>query len=197
MGSAQILVEGAAVGGSHAGDVVESLGAALDFEAVHARVADEVEEGRGTQIVGVQDVAAVLVLADLIELARAGLLAEVVFPAAGLRAVAPVGIPARHVIGEQAPSRHAHAHGSVDKGFDFQLRRGLVAEGSNVLQGHLPGQHHPLRTHIVGGAGSSPVGDARLGGHVDLNVRGKVLARVQHTQVSHNKGIHARSGGGF
>ena len=42
----QILVEGAAVGRRHAGDVVESLGAALDFEAVHARVADEVEEGR-------------------------------------------------------------------------------------------------------------------------------------------------------
>ncbi len=64
----QILVEGAAVGRRHAGDVVERLGAALDLEAVHARVADEVEKGRGTHIVGVEDVAAVLVLADLIEL---------------------------------------------------------------------------------------------------------------------------------
>ena len=42
----QILVEGAAVGRRHAGDVVERLGAALDLQAVHARVADEVEEGR-------------------------------------------------------------------------------------------------------------------------------------------------------
>ena len=85
----------------------------------------------------------------------------------------------------------------MDKGLNFQFRRGLVPQGSNVLQGHLPGQHHPLGTHVVGSAGSSPVGDARLGGHVDINVRGKVLAGVQHTQVSHNKGIHARLRGGL
>ena len=41
-GVGQILVEGAAVGGSHAGDVVEGLGAAFDLQAVHARLADEV-----------------------------------------------------------------------------------------------------------------------------------------------------------
>ena len=37
----QILVEGAAVGGGHAGDVVEGLGAAFDLQAVHARLANE------------------------------------------------------------------------------------------------------------------------------------------------------------
>ena len=132
-GVGQILVEGAAVGGSHAGDVVEGLGAAFDLQAVHARLADEVEEGGGAQVVGVQDVAAVLVLADLVELTRAGLLAEIILPAAGLGALAPVGVAARHVVGEQAAARHAHAHGTVDEGLDLQLRRGLVPEGGDVL----------------------------------------------------------------
>ena len=190
----QILVEGAAVGRRHAGDVVESLGAALDFEAVHARVADEVEEGRGTHIVGVEDVAAVLVLADLIELARAGLLAEIVLPAAGLGALAAVCVAACHVVGEQAAARDAHAHGAVNESLDFQLRRGLVAEGSDVLQGHLPGQHHPLRAHVVGGAGSGPVGNAGLGGHMDVDVGRERLAGVQHAEVGHDEGVHTGSG---
>ena len=190
----QILIQCAAVGSRHAGNVVERLGAALDLQAVYARLADEVQERCRAHVVGVQDIAPVLVLADLIQLAGAGLLAQVVFPAAGLGALAPVGVAARQIVGQQAPARHAHAHGTVDKGLDLQFRRGLIPDGGNVLQGQLTGQHHPFSAQVVGRTGSGPVGDAGLGGHVDINIRRELLAGFQHTQVCHDEGIHARCG---
>ena len=190
----EVGVQCLAVSGGDAGDVVEGLGAALDLQAVHARLADEVNEGRGAHIVCVEDVAAILVLADLIELAGTVLLAEEVLPAAGLGALAAVGVAAGHVGGQQAPARDAHAHGTVHEGFDLQFRRGLVADGGNVLQGHLAGQHHALCAQIVGGAGGGPVGDTGLGGHVHVDVRRKGLAGLQHAQVCHDEGIHTGFG---
>ena len=83
----------------------------------------------------------------------------------------------------------------MHKGFDLQLRRGLIAQDGDILQGHLSGQHHPLCAHFVGGAGSCPVGNAGLGGKMHVNVRGKGLAGVQHTKVCHDKGIHTGFGG--
>ena len=186
----QILIQSLAVGGGDAGDIVERLGAALDLQAVHTCLADEVDEGSGAQIVCIEDIAAVLIFADLIQLARAGLLAQIILPAAGLGALAPVCIPACHVIGEQAPARNAHAHGSVDKRLDLQLRRGLIAQGGDILQAHLTGQHHTLCTHVVSGTRSGPVGDAGLGGHVDIDLRGELLTGFQHAQIGHDKGIH-------
>ena len=84
----QILIQSLAVGGGDAGDIVERLGAALNLQAVHTCLADEVDEGSGAQIVCIEDIAAVLIFADLIQLARAGLLAQVILPAAGLGALA-------------------------------------------------------------------------------------------------------------
>ena len=49
---------------------LNKVGAALDLQAVHTGLADQVDEGRGAQVVGVEDVAAVLVLADLVQLAN-------------------------------------------------------------------------------------------------------------------------------
>ena len=129
----QIGVQCLAVGGGDAGHIVEGLGAAFDLQAVHARLADQVNEGRGAQIVGVKDVAAVLVFADLVQLAGAGLLAQVVLPAAGLGALATVGVTSGHVVRQQAPAGHAHAHRTVHKGLDLQLRRGLIAQDGNIL----------------------------------------------------------------
>ena len=83
----------------------------------------------------------------------------------------------------------------MHKGFDLQFRRGLVADGGNVLQGHLAGQHHALCAQIVGGAGGGPVGDTGLGGHVHVDVRRKGLAGLQHAQVCHDEGIHTGLGG--
>ena len=123
----QISVQRLAVGGGNAGHIVEGLGTAFDLQAVHARLADQVNEGRGAQIVGVKDVAAILVFADLVQLAGAGLLAQVVLPAAGLGALATVGVTSGHVVGQQTPAGHAHAHSTMYKSFNFKLRRGLIA----------------------------------------------------------------------
>ena len=190
----QISVQRPAVGGGNACHIVEGLGTALDLQAVHTGLADQIKERRGAHIIGVEDVAAVLVLADLVQLARTGLLAEIVFPAAGLGTLAAVRVAARHVVGKQASARNAHAHSTVHKGFDLQLRRCFIAQDRNILQGHLTGQHHALCAHVVGGAGRSPVGDACLGGHVHIDVRCKGLAGIQHTKVCHDKGIHTGLG---
>ena len=82
----------------------------------------------------------------------------------------------------------------MDEGLDLQFRRGLIPDGGNVLQGQLTGQHHPLGAQVVGRTGSGPVGDAGLGGHVDINLRRELLAGFQHTQICHDEGIHARCG---
>ena len=193
-GAGQVLVQGPAVGRRHAGHVVEGLGPALDLEAVHPRLADQVQEGGGAQVVGVQDVAAALPLPDLEQLAGAGLLAEVVFPAAGLGALAPVGVPAGQVVGQQAPARHAHAHGPVDKGLQLQLGRGLVPDHGDVGQAQLPGQHHPLGPHLPAGGGGGVARDAGLGGHMHVHIGGPGLAGVQHPQVGHDEGVHPGGG---
>ena len=83
----------------------------------------------------------------------------------------------------------------MHKGLDLQFRRGLVAQDGDILQGHLAGQHHALGTQVIGGAGGGPVGDAGLGGHMHVDVRGNGLAGIQHAQVGHDKGIHTGLGG--
>ena len=82
----------------------------------------------------------------------------------------------------------------MHKSLNFKLRRSLIAQDGDILQGHLPGQHHPLCAHFVGGAGSCPVGDAGLGRKMHVNVRGKGLTGIQHTKVCHDKGIHTGFG---
>ena len=78
----QIGVQCLAVGSGNAGHIVKGLGTAFDLQAVHARLADQVDKGRGAQIVGVKDVAAVLVFADLVQLTGAGLKATTAAAAA-------------------------------------------------------------------------------------------------------------------
>ena len=194
IGVGQVLVQGLAVGRRDAGHIVKSLGPALDLETVHAGFAQQVEERSGAQVVGVEDVAAALPFPDLIQLAGTGLLGEVVFPTAGLGALAAVGVPARQVVGQQAPARHAHAHGPMDKGFQLQFRRSFVPDDGDLGEAEFPGQHHPFGPHLAAGCSSRVVGDAGLGGHMHIDVGGIGLAGVQHPQVRHNKGVHSGLG---
>ena len=183
------------VGTGHAGHIVHRFGAALDLQAVGSGLADQVNKGRHTQIVGVQDVAAALILPDLHKLAGAGLLHQMVFPAAGLGALAPVGIPFGQILAEQAPAGHAHAHGPVHKHLQFQFPRGFGPDGGDVLQGQFPGQHHPLGPQLKGGGGGGVVGNAHLGGEMDFHIRGQLLHHPQHAQIGHDKAVHARRPG--
>ena len=76
----------------------------------------------------------------------------------------------------------------MDKGFDLQLRWGLLANFPNVLQGHFSRQNDPAGTQVVPGVGGLVVADAGLGGDVLLHVGGVLLGQPEGTQVGHDDG---------
>ena len=99
--------------------------------------------------------------------------------AAGLSAGAAAGIPARHIIAQQAPPGIADAHGPVNKGLDLQLCRGVLPDGPEFLPDSTPGLKSPGRAQIMPGVGSYIVGNAGPGGNVALAVGGIFPASVK------------------
>ena len=59
---------------------------------------------------------------------------HVVVPAAGLCTGTAVGIPSGEIGGQQTASRKGHAHGTVDKHFQFHFRRNLCPNTGDLLQ---------------------------------------------------------------
>ena len=92
------LVEHMAVGPRDDGGVVFALRAALNLDAVDARVHDVVQMTDHAHIAGVHDVRSLLVLKDGEVFARPFLLHQGVLIAAGLGAGAAVAVAPRHVV---------------------------------------------------------------------------------------------------
>ena len=92
------LVEHMAVGSRDDGGVVFALRAALDLDAVDARVHDVVQMTDHAHIAGVHDVRSLLILKDGEVFARPLLLHQGVLIAAGLGAGAAVAVAPRHVV---------------------------------------------------------------------------------------------------
>ena len=196
VGVAQVGIQCAAVGAGDRRNIVKRLGASLDLQAVHACLADQIDKRRGAKVVGVQDIAAVvLALTDLHILAGAVLLDQVILPAAGLGALTPVAAAACHIAGQQAPAGDAHAHGTVNESFQFQVSRAVIADEGDLGQGQFTGQHHALGAQFVADLGGLVVGDARLGGDMALHLGSVFFGQRQHTQVGNDKGIDAGLGG--
>ena len=179
-----------AVGSRHDGGVVGGFGTALDLQAVHPGIPELREVVDGAHVPGVHDVAALLVLKDREVLSRALLLHQGVLVAAGLGALAPVGIPAGHVVAEQAAPGVADAHGPVAEGLDLQLLRRLGPDLRDLGKAQLPGQHHPAGAQVVPGPGALVVRDGLLGGDVALTP-GSVLSRKsKDSQIRQDQGVH-------
>ena len=193
----EVGVQRAAVGAGDRCHIVKRLGAPLDLQRVDARLADQIKKRRGTQVVGVQDITAVLAFADLHILTGAMLLDKVVLPAAGLGALAAVAAAPGHIAGKQAPPGHAHTHSAVDKGFEVQLLGAVIADEGDLGQGQLSCQHHALGAQLIRHGRRLVVGDARLGGNMAFHLRGVLFGKAQNAQVGNDKGIHARLGGGL
>src|SRR5690554_167634 len=131
------VVDGLAVHLGGAGHVVGALGAAFDFQGVHAHIDQFRHVLDGAQVLGVHDVGAVLVFIGGNESARAvglfqqdffrfegfhsiggrgdqvaGLVVAVLYrfvvPAAGVGAGTLVGVPVVHVTGQQAARSEEH-----------------------------------------------------------------------------------------
>ena len=141
---------------------------------------------------GVHDVGALLVLEHREVFAGALLLHQRILIAAGLGALAPVGIPPGHVVGQQTASGVADAHGAVAEGLQLQLRRYAGADGGDLLQTQLPRQHHAGGAQIVPRLGADVVGHGLLGADVPLAV-GRIFPRQrERAQIRQDQRVHTR-----
>jgi len=183
-------VDGVAVGGGDNGGVVGALGPALDFQGIQSGVHQLGHVVDHAHVPGVEDEGPARVLPDGEILAGALLLHQGVLVAAGLGAGAPVGVPPRHVVGQQAAARVADAHGPVDEGLQLQRRGGLGPDLPDLVQGQLPGQDHPAGPQLIPGGRRLVVGDAGLGGDVGLHAGGVLFQQGEHPHVGQDGGVH-------
>ena len=191
----QVQIQSAAVGTGDRCHIVKSLGAPLDLEGIHTGLADQIKERCRAQVIGVENIAAVLAFTDFHILAGAMFLHQRILPAAGLCAFTAVAAAARHITGQQAAARHAHAHGTVHKGFQFQVRRAVVPDLRDFGQRQFPGQHHTLCPQFIADPGRLVVGNARLCGHMAFHPGCIFLGQRQHPQVGNDERIHTGFGG--
>ena len=131
------------------------------------------------------------VLADLEILPGTGLFYQMILPAAGLCALPTVCVTPGQIIGEQTAPGKADTHGTVDKGLDVKLLRGIVPDLPNVLQGRLPGQDYRVGTKGVEGIGCGAVDNAELRAHVPCNLGCMALGKLQYAQIRNDQSIHA------
>ena len=183
-------VNGVAVGAGDDGGVVGRLGPALQLQAVQTGFHELGHVVDHAHVPGVHNVGALVVLIDGEILPGTLLLHEGVAVAAGLGTLAPIGVPASHVVGQQAPARVAHAHGAVGKGLDLQLLGSLLTDLPDLLQAQLPGQDDPVGAQLVPGPGGLVVDDAGLGGDVALDVGGVADGQGQHAHVGQDHRVH-------
>jgi hypothetical protein len=92
---------------------------------------------------------------------------------------------------KQAAPGHRHAHGAVDKCFQFQFRRSVVPNDRDIIQRKLPRKHHTLRPQIIRCRRGRIIGNARLCGNVKLHFRRNMLRHRQHAQVRNDERVHA------
>ena len=186
------LVDDVAVRAGDDGGVVLAFRAAFQLDAVDARVHDVVQMVDHAHIAGVHDVGTLLVLEHGEILPGALLLHQGVLIAAGLRALAAVGIAAGHVVRQQAAPAVAHAHRAVGEGLKLQLRRHVRANFAYFLQRQLPRQHDALCAEVVPRLSAGGVGDALLGGDVPLALRRVLPRQREHAEVGEDQRVHTR-----
>ena len=143
-------VSGQCTAGSHGGsDILSTLHSALYLEARNSGIYKLGYMIDHAHIARVHDVGPLLILEDGEIFAGALFLHQRVLIAAGLGAGPPVGVTARHIVGQQAPPGKGHAHSAMYKGFDLQLLGGLCPDLGDLIQRQFPGKHHPAGTHLV------------------------------------------------
>ena len=184
-------VDGVAVGGGGHGGVIRALGPALDFQRVHPRLYQLGDVVDHAHIPAVEDKGLAVLLKHGEIFPGALLLHQSVLVAAGLGARPPGRVPPCHIVGQQAPPGVGHAHSAVDKGLHLQPTGGLGAELRYLVQRQLPGQNHPAGPQLVPHPGHLIVGDARLGGHMHLDMGRVPLAQIQHIHPAGDHRVRA------
>ena len=79
----------------------------------------------------------------------------------------------------------------MDKALDFDLRRDVVADGSDFLQRQLTREHNALRAHLNPKLCGLIVEDARLGADMQRQLRHHAFCHADHAEVRDNRRICA------
>ena len=107
--------------------------------------------------------------------------------AAGLGAGSPVGVPAGHIVGEEAGPEWL-THGPWTK-HSISRSMGVLARISRISSRELPGQNDALGAQVVPGGGALEVYDAGLGGDVDVQMGAYLFARARVPTLGHDDGV--------
>lgn len=102
LGVVVVIINGLAVSLDNGSHVIDAFHAALDFQTVNACVYELWDMVDKAEVLGIKDKGAGFVFLYAKVLVWSCLLNEVVFPAAGVGAVALVGVAAGHVVTQQA-----------------------------------------------------------------------------------------------
>ena len=178
------------VGACDNGGVVGGLCPALQLDAVHTGALQIVQVVDHAHIPGVHDVGALFVFKYGEIFPGPLFLHQSVLIAAGLGAGPPVGVPARHVVAQQASAGVADAHGTVTEGFKLQFLRHSGPDFGDFGQTQLSCQHNPLGAQVIPALGAGVVGNGLLGGDVPLAVRGIFSGQGKGPQIRQNQGVH-------
>ena len=160
------------VGVRDCGNVIRAFRPALDFQARRSRVDEVIKMAEHVHILRIEQERSLAVLLDREEPAGTLLLDHMVFPAAGLRAIAMIAAAAGQIIRQQAAPGEGHAHRAVHEAFDIKIIRRIRADVTDRVQVKLAGEHHTLRAQFVQRVRGTVVGDACLRGHMQFEIRG-------------------------
>ena len=143
------------------------------------------------EIPGVENIGAPLIFFDGKIFPGSALFRHRVFPSAGMRAGAPVGVSAGKPCRQQASARIGDAHSSVNKRLDLQIRRSPLTNLSDLIERELPGANHTCRPHSVPEAEGLVVCVVSLCGDVDRYIGTVLSGEGEHSRVSHQNRVRS------
>ncbi len=141
-------------------------------------------------VLRVEQVAAVLIFLQLVVLAGAFFLHELVAPAAALRAVARERAAAGGVVAYQTAPGICHAHGAVDEGLKFETSWQLRAHGCYVCKRELARTYDAFGAQLMPHERCLRIGDTCLRAHVDVEFWRYFARYAQGAQVADYDGVY-------
>ena len=129
-----------AVGVCHRAGIAGGLHSPLNLKAVNAGVPEVRKMLDHAEVFRIQNEGAP-VFGYFHVFPRAGFLDQMVFPSAGLRTFAVVGVSSRQIIGKQASPGEGNAHRAVDKGLQAERRGAVFPDRADFFQAALPGKY--------------------------------------------------------
>ena len=176
--TAQIPVQILPVNFHHPGGILRFFHPALNFQGTDARLQNLRQQADRTHILRAQGVGTVPSVKPPV------LLPYLVRQTAGLGTPSPVSASSADQAAHQALTGIAVAQGAVHKTLNFHM--GGLPDGTDLLQGKLPGRNHPDGSRLLQKLRSLHTCDGHLGAGVDGKA-GKILFdKPEYSQILHD-----------